>query len=107
MTSRADIIDGSQAVGRRYGLIYTQKCGWIDLGYANPESALGLWNQVTKEKCNGAAPDGYFRVSYKQMMGRPYFKVGITKKYDIKKGLGVDDKKISCFGHIFRCLPFV
>ncbi len=40
MTSRMDIIDGAQASGRKYGLIYTKKCGWIDLGHANPESAL-------------------------------------------------------------------
>ena len=93
MTSRTDIIDGAQAAGRKYGLIYTKKCGWIDLGHANPESALGLWNQITNEKNSGAAPGGYFRITYKQLMGRPYFKVGIAKKYDIKKGLSTTDKK--------------
>ncbi|WP_331344756.1 DUF4056 domain-containing protein [Cellvibrio sp. UBA7661] len=88
-----DIIDGAQASGRKYGLIYTKKCGWIDLGHANPESALGLWNQIINEKDSSAALEGYFRVTYKQLMGRPYFKVGITKRYDIKKGLSIADKK--------------
>lgn len=42
MTTRADIIDGKDAQLpdgsiRKYGLIYTQKCGWVDLGHANPE----------------------------------------------------------------------
>jgi hypothetical protein len=40
MTNRSDIIDGSGAIGRKYGLIYTKKCGWIDLGHANPEGAI-------------------------------------------------------------------
>lgn len=93
MTSRTDIIDGAQATGRKYGLIYTKKCGWIDLGHANPESALGLWSQIVNEKSGGAAPEGYYRITYKQLMGRPYFKVGITKKYDIQKGLDVANKK--------------
>lgn len=93
MTSRSDIIDGSQALGRKYGLIYTKKCGWIDLGHANPESALGLWGQIIGEKSIDGATDGYFRIIYKQMMGRPYFKVGIAKKFDIKKGLSLANKK--------------
>lgn len=93
MTSRSDIIDGSQAHGRKYGLVYTQKCGWIDLGHANPESALGLWTQIIQEKSSSDASDGYFRISYRQMMGRPYFKVGITKRYDVKSGLNTADKK--------------
>jgi hypothetical protein len=35
MSERKDIIDGKLAKGRKYGLIYTKKCGWIDLGHAN------------------------------------------------------------------------
>ena len=97
MTSRTDIIDGAKAAGRMYGLIYTKKCGWVDLGHANPESARGLWNQIINEKNSGTAPDGYFRITYKQLMGRPYFKVGIAKKYDIKKGLSPADKKSVAF----------
>ncbi|WAK03329.1 hypothetical protein [Methylobacter sp. YRD-M1] len=94
MTKRSDIIDGSSAIGSKYGLIYTKKCGWIDLGHANPEGANSLWQQVLKEKDSGGAKPGYFRVNYKQMMGRKnLFKVGILKKYDVKKGLDDNQKK--------------
>lgn len=94
MTKRSDIIDGSRAIVSKYGLIYTKKCGWIDLGHANPEGANSLWQQVLNEKDSGGAKAGYFRVNYKQMMGRKnLFKVGILKKYDVKKGLDDNQKK--------------
>ncbi len=94
MTSRSDIIDGNQSIGQKYGLIYTKKCGWVDLGHANPEGALILWRQMQNEKDSSSVTVGYFRVTYKQMMGRNnLFKVGIIKKYDVKKGLSIADKK--------------
>jgi hypothetical protein len=94
MTKKSDIIDGGSASGRKYGLIYTKRCGWIDLGHANPEGANSLWQQVLKEKDSGGSKAGYFRVAYKQMMGRKnLFKVGVLKKYDVKKGLNDSQKK--------------
>lgn len=93
MTSRADIVDGAKANGRKYGLIYTRKCGWVDLGHANPAGALGLWNQILNEATNETASEGYFKISYKQMMGRPYFKVGVSKNFYIKSGLSIEEKK--------------
>lgn len=94
MTKRSDIIDRSIASGRKYGLVYTKRCGWVDLGHANPEGANSLWQQVLKEKDSGGAKTGYFRIAYKQMMGRKnLFKVGVLKKYDIKKGLNESIKK--------------
>ena len=53
MASRSDIIDGADAIHRKYGLIYTKRCGWVDLGHANPEEpdgALALWHKIQKEK---------------------------------------------------------
>ncbi|TQV69645.1 hypothetical protein FKG94_22900 [Exilibacterium tricleocarpae] len=94
MTKRSDIIDGNSAIGRKYGLIYTKRCGWVDLGHANPEGANLLWQQVLKEKDKGGTKSGYFRIVYKQMMGRKnLLKVGVLKKYDIRKGLNEDQKK--------------
>lgn len=94
MTKRSDIIDGNSANGKKFGLIYTKRCGWIDLGHANPEGANSLWQKVLKETDIGGARSGYFRITYKQMMGRKnLFKVGILKKYDIKKGLDENQKK--------------
>lgn len=88
MTSRSDIIDGTQAAGRRYGLIYTRKCGWVDLGHANPEGRDGakmLWNKILNEIDEGGGTTGFFRISYRQMMGNRIIKVGKQKRYDIKK----------------------
>ena len=93
MTSRSDIIDGSLAEGRKYGLIYTRKCGWIDLGHANPDGAKNLWHKISDE--NGEQGDtlDLHRISYQQMMGNKHIKVGSHKRYDIKKGLNTDKKK--------------
>ncbi|WP_338327840.1 hypothetical protein [Rosenbergiella epipactidis] len=32
MSKRSDIIDGNRAVTEKYGLVYTELLGWIDLG---------------------------------------------------------------------------
>ncbi|MCX9023421.1 hypothetical protein [Citrobacter portucalensis] len=45
MTKRNDIIDDSDRLitrDIRYGLIYTDNLGWIDLGHANPAGAEKL-----------------------------------------------------------------
>ncbi|BBA33855.1 hypothetical protein sS8_1901 [Methylocaldum marinum] len=66
MTSRSDIIDGSQAIGRKYGLIYTRKCGWVDLGHANPDGpdgAKNLWDKILNEKDEGSGKSEFFRIT--------------------------------------------
>jgi hypothetical protein len=96
MTSRSDIIDGTQAADRKYGLIYTRKCGWVDLGHANPDGPDGakmLWDKILNEKDEGGGKSGFFRITYRQMMGNKYIKMGVQKRYDIKKGISVSDKK--------------
>lgn len=93
MSKREDIIGGSEAHDRLYGLIYTERCGWVDLGHANPAGARELWRKIKNEKSMGPAPDGYFLIRYNQMMGRPYFKVGTYRSFYIKKGLSLNDKK--------------
>lgn len=96
MTSRSDIIDGTEAAGKRYGLIYTKKCGWVDLGHANPDGPDGakmLWDKILKEKDEGGSQPGFFRITYRQMMGNKHVKMGIKKIYDIKTGISESDKK--------------
>ena len=96
MTKRKDIVDGSKAKGRKYGLIYTRKCGWVDLGHANPAGALDLWQRVYHErghKIFGRDDQDYYRIEYKQMMGNNYIKVGISSNFKVKKGLSLAQKK--------------
>lgn len=94
MTKRSDIVDGSMAASQKYGLIYTKKCGWVDLGHANPGGASELWNQVSNESGKPSlSKPGYHTIAYKQMMGNKYVKVGRLKRFEIKKGLSDDKKK--------------
>lgn len=99
VSKRGDIIDGKLASGRKYGLIYTKKCGWIDLGHANPAGgASDLWARVRNETGNdpfdkpGDAPDA-FVVMYDQQMGSRSFKVGRYKRFRITRGLTLQQKK--------------
>lgn len=93
MTKRSDIIDGRLAAGRKYGLIYTRKCGWIDLGHANPVGATELWVRVRDETGVQGHRPGYHVVRYAQMMGNRWLKVGREKRYAIRKGLNVEQKQ--------------
>lgn len=97
MSKRTDIIDKTEAFGRIYGLIYTKRCGWIDLGHANPDGAGKLWIKILNEQSEGGAEQGYFRVSYHQEMRRKRHEVtigaGVRKTYDIRKNINSHDKK--------------
>lgn len=103
MTSRSEIIDGTQAIGRKYGLIYTRRCGWVDLGHANPDGAKKLWDMILNEKDEGNGKQGFFRIRYKQMMGNKYIKIGIEKKYDIKKNQH-RRQEVGCTINFLRCI---
>lgn len=94
MTKRSDIIDGSMAASRRYGLIYTKRCGWVDLGHANGDGARILWNQINNETGNPSLThSGYHIITYRQMMGNRYVKIGIYKRYEILKGMTDAEKR--------------
>lgn len=70
MTKRSDIIDNSDRYitrNSRYGLIYTENLGWIDLGHANPAGAEQLWQQMTMPR--GGDSD-WFDVRYHQSMSK-------------------------------------
>jgi hypothetical protein len=43
---RHHIIDGLLAPISRNGLIYTRKCGWVDLGHARPDGARALYRKI-------------------------------------------------------------
>ena len=58
MSEREDIIDGSQAITAKSGLVYTCNLGWLDLGHMDPKStrahtgASALWEEI-----NAGGPD--------------------------------------------------
>lgn len=58
MSKREDIVDGSEAAAKAYGLVYTCHLGWLDLGHMDPKStrahtgASALWKEI-----NAGGPD--------------------------------------------------
>lgn len=74
-------------------MIYTRRCGWVDLAHANPDGAIKLWDSIVNERDEGSDKPGYFRIKYKQLMGNKHIKLGVQRVYDIKKGLNTSDKK--------------
>ena len=94
MTERKNIVDGMQAPNLNYGLVYTKKCGWVDLGHANPVGGASvLWDNIRYEKGKSSTKAGYHRIVYSQKMGNKYVKVGVKKTFDIKRGLKLQQKK--------------
>ncbi|QEW07378.1 DUF4056 domain-containing protein [Nitrincola iocasae] len=97
MSKRTDIIDGSLAFSQNTGLIYTRRCGWIDLGHARPKGPRDLWTKMLHEQTEEGAEQGFFRVSYNQEMRLSKFKItigaGVRKKYDIKKNISPNEAK--------------
>lgn len=99
LTNRANIVEGSGAEKLKYGLIYTKKCGWVDLGHATPiGGASVLWKKIsTEQEDEPPARAGYFVITYGQKMTKKKWGLkvtaGINKKFEIKKGLDTSQKK--------------
>ncbi|EJH2659463.1 hypothetical protein NDG35_002663 [Salmonella enterica] len=71
MSKRNDITDGIFATTKHYGLIYTEKLGWIDLGHAQGDDARRLKRKLEQEqgaKYYKKFNDWYFPVNYHQEM---------------------------------------
>ena len=78
-------------VGER--LIYTCNCGWIDLGHAQPDGALVLWNNLQDESIKSKDGKG-FKVSYKQSMSYMNMIVGgRSGSFYVKTGLTESEKE--------------
>jgi hypothetical protein len=98
LSKREDIVDGKDAENRKYGLVYTRKCGWIDLGHAIPDEPLSLWNKVFTELHGKSDDKDYFTIEYEMRMRKRifedrYLSVGSRKTYQVKKGLTLSKKK--------------
>ncbi len=96
MSERSHIIDGQQDLqGKKFGLIYTKKCGWIDLGHANPDGIDGfknqLWNKIKWEIGSNNGSE-YYSIFYNQKMKKYGVTIATGDKYEIKKGLNLSQK---------------
>ena len=79
MSKREDIIDGKAAPGRKYGLIYTRKCGWVDLGHANGQGALELYRNIQAVNKSRQRFRSFY---YSQGMGNQ-IKIRFTRRYSL------------------------
>ena len=95
MSKKSDIIDGkTKDIEKKiYGLIYTCRLGWVDLGHANPAGALKLWNDILKEAGKKSKDGKGFQLTYGQTMSKFKLTVGFTKDYYIPKGLSKSEKE--------------
>ncbi|QGY30561.1 hypothetical protein [Pantoea cypripedii] len=85
MSKRSDIVDGRQASGLKYGLIYTDVLGWVDLGHAQGTDIKILMNEINYgESCS----QDYYNITYSQSMVDPLKKIktGQYIKWRIKRG---------------------
>lgn len=92
MSNRKDIIDGSLAHSRSYGLIYTEVLGWIDLGHAQGSDIRSLWGQMLRGESQSAQT---YDVTYKQsMVGlKRHLTIGKSITWRLRKGLSYQQKQ--------------
>ncbi|GLR10190.1 hypothetical protein GCM10007905_29100 [Mixta theicola] len=85
MSKRSDIIDGSKATTEKYGLVYTEVLGWIDLGHAQGKDIRALLDNINRGEASGQQ---YYDVTYSQGMTSPYglARAGKLVTWRIKRG---------------------
>ncbi|WP_297197187.1 hypothetical protein [uncultured Pluralibacter sp.] len=69
MSKREDIIDGRDANKVKYGLIYTEVLGWVDLGHAQGTDVRALLQRIQQGE---SADNEFYEVKYAQGMPSPY-----------------------------------
>jgi hypothetical protein len=89
---RNDILDASNAESKTYGLVYTKKAGWIDLGHAQAKGARMLWRQIKSEPQTQGTRYRYF-VNYSEEMSTKIIGVGVTDHFWVKRHLTLQEKK--------------
>lgn len=104
MADRSKVKDGSSAEKDTKGLVYTRKCGWIDLGHANPiGGAEVLWRKLRKDpplrksvirSRDADKEKEYFKINYKQnMVYRGKISTGVRRWFLIKRNLTMKQRK--------------
>lgn len=103
MSTRSDIIDGTQAESATSGLVYTKKAGWIDLGHARPKGARELWEAVLYERdtpflknTKPISPSDlkdWFVIRYHQQMTGYKMTFSESRDYAIKRKLPLKTKQ--------------
>lgn len=86
------VLDASEVSARR-GLLYTCRCGWIDMGHARPDNVKdNLWQKLLDEEgpqCKGGAA---FRLTFGEM-SYGLKALGLSRSYWIRRGLSHEEKE--------------
>ncbi|HAT1513686.1 TPA: hypothetical protein I8W54_002000 [Morganella morganii] len=98
MSKRDDIIDGKN-YGRKYGLIYTEVLGWIDLGHAQGNDIRELLRKIDAAESTTSEKSTY-DIHYSQSMVDPTrtMKMGKFVTWRIKRGRSYEERKSIALG---------
>lgn len=88
MSKRSDIIDPTEwTAGRKYGLVYSEVLGWIDLGHAQGDDIKALLSDFRQGEMSSEAT---YQITYNQKMTiKKQFGTGKYTRWQIKKGLSI------------------
>jgi hypothetical protein len=100
MAKFAEIVDGGtpNIDNLRNGLVYTCRCGWIDLGHARPDNAARLWDTINTETGEGRVGGLWYRVDFKESMGRWGVTASESGSFAVRRGLSRKEKESVALG---------
>jgi len=85
MSKRSEIIDGRDASTAKYGIVYTEVLGWVDLGHAQGTDIRDLLRVMSQGELSGKE---FYDVRYAQGMTSPFrlFRSGKVMTWSIRRG---------------------
>ena len=100
MSKFSDIVDGTvpNVDSLRSGLVYTCRCGWIDLGHARPDNAARLWNRINTETGEGRMGGLWYRVDFEERMARWGLRDSAKGSFAVRRGLSPQQKEKVALG---------
>lgn len=92
MSKRSDIIDGRDASAAKYGIVYTEVLGWVDLGHAQGTDIRELLRLMSQGE---SSKNEFYDVRYAQGMTSPFglLRSGKVMTWRIRKGRPYWEKK--------------
>lgn len=92
-------------IGKKFGIIYTCNCGWLDHAHSNPWSkrpgmgVANFWDRIVNEKGRDAVLNGnpaylvgYEQDAVKEVLGMT-FHPSVGQQYVVRRGLSTLDKQ--------------
>jgi hypothetical protein len=103
MAKLSDLVDGRtpDIDSLRTGLVYTCRCGWIDLGHARPDNARKLWQAISTETGEGRVGGLWYRVDFKESMGRWGFTASESGSFAVRRAMSRKDRESVALGIFF------